>query len=202
MIRVTVDSIRVSLLTQQRIVLLQDKENRRYLPIYIDPFMAEHIARAMQGEAPPRPMTHDLLKNVIEELGGSVEYVLISQLQDAAYHATLVITTRGGRREIDARSSDAIALALRVDVPIYADEGVLDQAGQSIDDEADADDNDEDEDRLLPPPRSGSQSERNSPRFNQVREETEEREVDEESLSVFREFINSLEKPKPPEEGS
>lgn len=202
MIRVTVDSIRVSLLTQQRIVLLRDNDNRRYLPIYIDPFMAEAIARAMQGEAPPRPMTHDLLKNIVGELGGAIEYVLISQLQDAAYHATLVLNTRNGRREIDARSSDAIALALRADVPIYAAEAVLEQGGQSMDDEADTDTDDDDDDKLLPPPAREARPERESRARSSAREEPDEQDVNEESLSVFREFINSLEKPKPPEEGS
>ncbi|MBA3945250.1 MAG: bifunctional nuclease family protein [Herpetosiphonaceae bacterium] len=199
MIRVTVDSIRVSLLTQQRIVLLRDSDNRRYLPIYIDPFLAEAIARSMQGEAPPRPMTHDLLKNIISELGGSVEHVLISQLQEGTYYALLSINTRNGRREIDARSSDAIALALRADVPIYVAEAVLDQGGQAMDEEEETE---EEETPLLPAPRGSERTETERRPTTTAREETEERDVNEESLSVFRDFINSLEKPKPPEESS
>jgi len=156
MIQVNVDSIRVSLLTQQRIVLLRDNNSRRYLPIYIDPFLAEAIARSMQGEAPPRPMTHDLLKNIISELGGSVEYVLISQLQEGTYYAVLAITTRSGRREIDARSSDAIALALRADVPIYVAEAVLEQGGQAMDEE---EVQEEEETPLLPAPRRSERAE-------------------------------------------
>ncbi len=194
MIRVTVDSIRVSLLTQQRIVLLRDNDNRRYLPIYIDPFMAEAIARAMQGEVPPRPMTHDLLKNVIGDLGGTVEHVLISQLQDSAFHALIVIKTRNGRLEIDARSSDALALAMRTEVPIYVAEEVLDQAGQAME-EAEAED--EEETPMLPASRP-FESRAGTKAGEDV--EPDERDVNEENLSLFRDFINSLEKPKPPEE--
>ncbi|GAC1385016.1 MAG: bifunctional nuclease family protein [Herpetosiphon sp.] len=197
MIRVTVDSIRVSLLTQQRIVLLRDNDNRRFLPIYIDPFLAEAIARSMQGESPPRPMTHDLIKNIITEMGGTVEYVLISQLHESTYFAVLAINTRTGRRDIDARSSDAIALALRCDVPIFVAEAVLEQGGQSMDE----DETEEEETPLLPAPRRTERSEV-EPRISAAREEVEERDVNEENLSVFRDFINSLEKPKPPEEGS
>lgn len=199
MIRVTVDSIRVSLLTQQRIVLLRDNDNRRYLPIYIDPFMAEAIARAMQGEVPPRPMTHDLLKNVIGDLGGTVEHVLISQLQDSAFHALIVIKTRNGRLEIDARSSDALALAMRTEVPIYVAEEVLDQAGQAME-EAEAED--EEETPMLPASRREGSSTRESRPGTKAGEDAEpdERDVNEENLSLFRDFINSLEKPKPPEE--
>ena len=205
MIRVVVDSIRVSLLTQQRIVLLRDNDNRRYLSIFIDPFMAEAIARAMQGDVPPRPMTHDLLKNIVSDLGGTIEYALITQLQDGAYHAVLMVQTRNGQREIDSRSSDAIALALRADAPIYAEEALLEQYAQT-EDEPDVDAEEEEED--VPPRRPAARPERpvRSERPERptpaASEEGEERDVNEESLSLFRDFINSLEKPKPPEEGS
>lgn len=206
MIRVVVDSIRVSLLTQQRIVLLRDNDNRRYLSIFIDPFMAEAIARAMQGDVPPRPMTHDLLKNIVSDLGGTIEYALITQLQDGAYHAVLMVQTRNGQREIDSRSSDAIALALRADAPIYAEEALLEQYAQT-EDEPDVD-AEEEEEEDVPPRRPAARPERpvRSERPERptpaASEEGEERDVNEESLSLFRDFINSLEKPKPPEEGS
>lgn len=206
MIRVVVDSIRVSLLTQQRIVLLRDNDNRRYLSIFIDPFMAEAIARAMQGDVPPRPMTHDLLKNIVSDLGGTIEYALITQLQDGAYHAVLMVQTRNGQREIDSRSSDAIALALRADAPIYAEEALLEQYAQT-EDEPDVDAEEEDEEDVPPRrpaarPERPVRSERPERPTPAASEEGEERDVNEESLSLFRDFINSLEKPKPPEEGS
>src|SRR3712207_1605775 len=138
MIRVTVDSIRVSLLTQQRMVMLREADNRRLLPIWIGPAEAEAIAMALQGHEPPRPMTHDLLKNVITELGAAVQYISITQLHESTYYARIVVEINGRRREIDSRSSDAIALGVRCDVPIYVAEAVFDQAGLTAEDESEA----------------------------------------------------------------
>jgi uncharacterized protein len=192
MIRVTVDSIKVSLLSQHRMVMLREADSRRLLPIWIGAPEAEAIATALQGQEPPRPMTHDLLKNVITELGGTVQYIAITQLRENTYYARIVIEVRGVRREIDARSSDAIALGVRVDVPIYVAEAVFDQAGMTSEDDNEAETEEETEEPALPPARQALASEP---------EEREERDVNEESLSIFRDFINSLEKQKPPEEG-
>lgn len=193
MIRVTVDSIRVSLLTQQRMVMLREADNRRLLPIWIGPAEAEAIATALQGHEPPRPMTHDLLKNVITELGGTVQYIAITQLHESTYFARIVVDVRGTRREIDSRSSDAIALGVRCDVPIYVAEPVFDQAGITGEEESEseAEAEDEPETPALPPAR---------PVSRRTADEPEERDVNEESLSVFRDFINSLEQQKPPPE--
>ena len=192
MIRVTVDSIKVSLLSQHRMVMLREADSRRLLPIWIGASEAEAIATALQGQEPPRPMTHDLLKNVITELGGTVQYIAITQLRDNTYYARIVIEVRGVRREIDARSSDAIALGVRTDVPIYVAEAVFDQAGMTSEDDTETETEDETEEPALPPARQTVASEP---------EEREERDINEESLSIFRDFINSLEKQKPPEEG-
>ena len=189
MIRVTVDSIRVSLLTQQRMVMLREADNRRLLPIWIGPAEAEAIATALQGHEPPRPMTHDLLKNVIIELGGVVQYIAITQLQDSTYYARIVVKIGNHEHQIDSRSSDAIALGVRCDVPIYVAEPVFDQAGMTADDEGEVEEDDQ-EGPILPPARSST-----------FAEEVEERDVNEESLSIFRDFINSLEQQKPPDEG-
>ena len=193
MIRVTVDSIRVNLLSQQRMVMLREVDNRRYLPIWIGAFEAEAIGSAMQGHDPPRPLTHDLLRNVIGELGGSVQNISIVQLHDNTYYAHIVVDVRGVRREIDARPSDAIALGLRVDAPIFVAEQVMDQAGVTLNEE-DEEDEEESERPSLPPP-----TPRREPRPEQT-VETDDREVNEENLSIFRDFINSLEQKKPPEE--
>ena len=193
MIRVVVDSIRVSLLTQQRMVMLREADNRRLLPIWIEPFVAEAIATALQGHEPPRPMTHDLLKNVIADLGGTVQYIEITQLHDSTYYAQIVVQIDNKTKEIDSRSSDAIALAVRCDVPIYVAEPVFDQAGMTADEDgAGEDEAEEQEAPALPAARPSARAER---------EEPEERDVNEESLSIFRDFINSLEQQKPPEEG-
>ena len=193
MIRVVVDSIRVSLLTQQRMVMLREADNRRLLPIWIEPFVAEAIATALQGHEPPRPMTHDLLKNVIADLGGTVQYIEITQLHDSTYYAQIVVQIDNKTKEIDSRSSDAIALAVRCDVPIYVAEPVFDQAGMTADEDGEGEDEAEEQEApALPAARPSARAER---------EEPEERDVNEESLSIFRDFINSLEQQKPPEEG-
>lgn len=195
MIRVTVDSIRVNLLTQQRMVMLREVDNQRYLPIWIDTPVAESIVLALQGHEPPRPLTHDLLRNVIRELGGSVEYIAITQLADQVFHAELGIEVRGVRRQIDSRPSDAIAIALRVDAPIYVAEQVLDQAAMTLDEE----DEEEETDDFVSRARSlESQLPSKGPSIS--RDEPEERDVNDESLSLFRDFINSLEQKDPPEE--
>jgi bifunctional DNase/RNase len=193
MIRVTVDSIRVSLLTQQRMVMLREADSKRLLPIWIGPFEAESIATALQGHEPLRPMTHDLLKNVIIELGGTIQYIAITHLQEGAFHARIVVDVLGKQREIDSRSSDAIALGVRSDVPIYVNEAVFEQAGMTGDDESETEVEPEDESEApaLPAARQTTSSEV---------DETEERDVNEESLSIFRDFINSLEQQKPPDE--
>ncbi len=200
MIRVTVDSIRVNLLSQNRMVMLREIDNQRYLPIWIDTPVAESIVLALQGHEPPRPMTHDLLRNVIQELGGSVEYIAITQLTDQVFHAEIAVQVRGVRREIDARPSDAIALALRVDAPIYVAEQVLDQAAMTLDEDDDGEQDQDEGDEFVDRARSlESQLPTKPAPPLTTRTEPEEQDVNDESLSLFRDFINSLEK-KPPEE--
>src|SRR5436190_14154629 len=135
MIRVTVDSIRVSLLTQHRVVVLREVDSRRYLPIWIGPFEADAIATAIQGHEPARPMTHDLLKAVIGDLGGTISHILVSDIQDQTFYARIVIDQRGRTIEVDARPSDAIALAVRTEVPIFVEPQVLDQVGVYFDED-------------------------------------------------------------------
>lgn len=121
MIRVVVDSIRVSLLTQHRVVVLRETDSKRYLPIWIGPFEADAIAMAIQGHEPQRPMTHDLLKATIIDLDGQISHIFINDIQDNTFFARIVIEQRGRTVEIDARPSDAIALAVRTDVPIFVE---------------------------------------------------------------------------------
>src|ERR671928_162832 len=121
MIRVTVDSIRVSLLTQHRVVVLREADSRRYLPIWIGPFEADAIALALQGYEPQRPMTHDLLKSVFGELGATISHILVNDIDDNTFFARIVVEQGSHTIEIDARPSDAIALAVRTDVPIYVE---------------------------------------------------------------------------------
>ncbi len=128
MIEVTIDSIRVSLMSQNRIVVLREDEGERFLPIWIGPFEADSITMQLQGMEVHRPLTHDLLKNVIETLGAEVLHIIINGLEKNTYFARIVLDVDGDSVEIDSRPSDAIALAVRVSAPIYVTEEVMDTA--------------------------------------------------------------------------
>jgi bifunctional DNase/RNase len=162
MIEVTVESIRVSLISQQRLVVLRETDSPRFLPIFIGPCEAEAITLGLQGTEVGRPMTHDLLKGVMEQLGGTIEHILISELKNDTFYARIVLDVEGQRVDVDSRPSDAIALGVRADVPIYVDESVMEQAGQLPSTELESNGGD---------PAAGA---------------------DEERLSVFRDFIESL----------
>jgi len=129
MIEMTIDSIRMSLMNYQRVVILKEKDGERYLPIWIGPAEADSIAIKLQDVAVPRPLTHDLLRSAIESLGARVTSIIVNDLRNDTFYAKLILIVDGKDMEIDSRPSDAIALAVRVEVPIYADESVLDKAG-------------------------------------------------------------------------
>ncbi len=110
------------------IVILKDKEGDRVLPIWVGIFEANAIALQIENVATPRPMTHDLLRNVITDLDGRVDRVVVSDLKDNTFFAIIHLTVRGERVAVDARPSDAIALALRTRAPILVEESVIDNA--------------------------------------------------------------------------
>lgn len=145
-----VESVRVHMLSSQHVVILKESERDRYLPIWIGPWEANAIAMKLQGLTPDRPLTHDLFSRTLEELGVAISRIIVSDLADETFRARIILEHDGKTREIDARPSDAIALAIRAQVPIFATEAVLDRAG------------------VIP--------------------ESDE----EEKLSVFRQFVNSL----------
>lgn len=150
MIQMVVESVRVHMLSSQHVVILKESERDRYLPIWIGPWEANAIAMRLQGVSPERPLTHDLFIQTLAALDASIQRVVVSDLAGETYRARLLLEVDGRIVEMDARPSDAIALAVRTSAPIYATDAVLDRAG------------------VTP-------------------------EVDEdEKLSVFREFINSL----------
>ena len=128
-----IDSIRVSLANYQRVVILKEKESDRYLPIWIGPAEADAIAIKLQGVSVPRPLTHDLLSSVIGAVGADLKYIAVSDLQNDTFYAKLGINMNDNTVEVDARPSDAIALAVREQVPIYVDETVLDKASVTLD---------------------------------------------------------------------
>lgn len=129
MIEVNVDSIRVSLISQQRVVVLRELNSNRYLPIWIGPCEADAITIGLQGVEIPRPLTHDLLKRFVDEVGGEISHILVNDLQDDTFYARIVMDVNGRHSEIDSRPSDAIALAVRAQVPIYVVEDVMERAG-------------------------------------------------------------------------
>ena len=134
-IELTIESIRVSLMNYQRVVILKEKESDRYLPIWIGPAEADAIAVRLQEVAVARPLTHDLLRSIIDSLGASVDYVVVNDLSNDTFFARIMLQIDGRVMEIDSRPSDAIALAVRVQVPIFADESVLEKAGVKLDQE-------------------------------------------------------------------
>ena len=125
MVEVKIESIRVSLMSQYRVVILKDAESNRYLPIWIGPYEADAITIHLQDVQVPRPLTHDLVASVIDHMGGELQDVFISELRDHTYFAKLRIRMNGELVQVDSRPSDAIALAVTAKVPIYVAEDVL-----------------------------------------------------------------------------
>jgi bifunctional DNase/RNase len=134
-IEIVIDSIRVSLMNYQRVVVLKEKDSDRYLPIWIGPAEADAIAVKMQGVYVPRPLTHDFICVAIDALGGSVQSVIMNKLENDTFFAKVVLESDKGQKEIDCRPSDALAVAVRLGIPIFADEKVLEEAGVLLDEE-------------------------------------------------------------------
>jgi bifunctional DNase/RNase len=135
MIEMSVEFVRVSMQSYNRVVILKEKDSDRYLLIWIGPSEAESIAMRLGDVQPPRPQTHDLLRNIIESLDAQVSYVLVNDLNNDTFYARIVLDANGRSVEVDSRTSDAIALAVRAQVPIYAEESVLERAGILLDQE-------------------------------------------------------------------
>ncbi len=165
MVEMTVESVRINLATQQRVVILKATKQERYLFIWIAQAEAYAIAVELQGTNPPRPLTHDLLKNVISELGGRIVSIVISDLIEDIFYARIILDVAGRHVEVDSRPSDAIALSVRAKAPIYVEESVLERAGMTLDTS---------EEQLLP--------------GNEQKAEPEP----EENLEAYRDFINTL----------
>ena len=154
LIEMVVESVRVHILSSQHVVILKETERDRYLPIWIGPSEANAIAMRLQGISAERPLTHDLLVSVLGAVNSVISRVVVTHVTDGTFHARLYLEASDGTEtEVDSRTSDAIAVAVRTGSTIYVDERVLDEAG--------------------------------------VEPERED-EADDEKLSVFREFVNSL----------
>jgi hypothetical protein len=171
LVEMTVESVRVHMLSSQHVVILRERDHDRYLPIWIGPWEASAIAMRLQGVTPERPLTHDLLVALLDELGATVREVVIAELAEETFHARIRLEIGGRPVEVDSRPSDALALAVRTGVRVFAASSVLDRAAVSSD--ASREDEGTDEEG------AGSN----------------------EGLAVFRDFINSLDLGDEPGEG-
>ncbi len=169
LIEMVVESVRVHMLSSRHVVILKETGRERYLPIWIGQWEASSIAMRLQGLTPERPLTHDLFASALEALDARVARVVISELADETFHARLFVERDGHTGEVDARPSDALALAVRVGAPIFASEAVLEQAGLGAD---------------------GGLGEDGEETGGYL--ETTGEQIVDERLDVFREFVNSL----------
>lgn len=174
LVEMVVESVRVHMLSSRHVVILKDTGRDRYLPIWIGPWEASAIAMKLQGLTPERPLTHDLFSATLEELGVRIDRVVISTLAEETFHARLFLEQEGRTLEVDSRPSDALALAVRSGVRIFAAEAVLEQAGLGADGGLEEGEEGEGQGGL-----------------GAALESTGERIVDP-RLDVFRDFVNSL----------
>ena len=128
----TIDSIRLSEMNDQRVLILKEKDRDRYLPIWIGPAEGDAIAITLNKVSVSRPLTHDLACAAIDALGGRVESVVIYGLENETFHAKMVIRSKEWQKEIECRPSDGMAIAVRAGAPILADAEVLDRAGVAM----------------------------------------------------------------------
>ncbi len=175
MIKVFIDSIRVSLMSQLRVVILKDPLSERYLPIFIGPCEAEAIAMRLQNVHTERPMTHDLLKAMIAELGGEVQHIVVNDLRNDTFYAQIAVEQDGDLRLVDSRPSDAIALAVRLDVPIYVEEAVMERASITAEEDVSAEDEAEETEKKTSAEKTDADT-----------------KTDEDRLSIFEDFLESL----------
>ncbi|MHB8458961.1 MAG: bifunctional nuclease family protein [Candidatus Limnocylindrales bacterium] len=171
LVEMVVESVRVHMLSSNHVVILKSSDGERYLPIWIGQWEASAIAMRLQGVSPDRPLTHDLLATTLTELGAEVRRIVISELADDTFHARIAVAIGDRIVDVDARPSDALALALRAGAPIYAEPEVLEAAG------------------ITPGADDGSADDLAGSLLD--RRPAGDRTVDP-RLDVFRDFINSL----------
>jgi bifunctional DNase/RNase len=172
MVEVVLDSIRVGLRSQNRVIILRESGTERYLAIWIDAYMAEQITFALQEIEVARPMSHDLMKQILHSLNARIIRVEVIELKNEVYYGSIVIETDNGHElNIDSRPSDALALAVRTNIPILVSQKVMDEAG------------------IIPEQDISSEQEAITPQ----EEETDETvETGEDRLSIFEDFFENL----------
>lgn len=180
MVEVVIDSVRVSLMSAQRLIVLRQVDAERFLPIWVGPYEAEAITVALQEIEMMRPLTHDLLKNVFTTFGAAIKRIEIVALRDEVFYGNIVVETRDGHTlNIDSRPSDAIAIAVRAHVPIMVDPSVMVEAG------------------ITPEQNIESQTQPPAAPLAPRPESLQSPAPNEDRLSIFEDFLSSLDKPKP-----
>jgi len=183
MIEVVIDSIRVSLMSQQRIVILREINAERYLPIWIGVYEAEAITIALQEVEVARPLTHDLLKNVFHVFNARIVRVEVAALKDDTFYGNIIAEVNGQSVSIDARPSDALNLAVRAHVPIFVAKSVMDVAG------------------VVPEKDLQSETQESLPSATASKSKpAQEEEISDERLSVFEDFLEKLDLEGPEED--
>jgi hypothetical protein len=183
MIEVVIDSIRVSLMSQQRIVILREVNAERYLPIWIGVYEAEAITIALQEVEVARPLTHDLLKNVFHVFNARIVRVEVAALRDDTFYGNIIAEVNGQSVSIDARPSDALNLAVRAHVPIFVAKSVMDIAG------------------VVPEKDLQSETQESLPAAPSSKPKpAQEEEISDERLSVFEDFLEKLDLEGPEED--
>ncbi len=174
MVEVVIDSIRVSLMSQQRIVILREAHAERYLPIWIGIYEAEAITLSLQEVEVARPLTWDLLKNIFNVLNARILRVEVVALRDDTFYGNIVVESNGQTINIDSRPSDALALAVRAHVPVLVDGAIMDQAG------------------ITPEEDLQEKGSERPERSERIAGDMPEPEGGEERLSIFEDFFDKL----------
>ncbi|NMB62882.1 MAG: bifunctional nuclease family protein [Chloroflexi bacterium] len=178
LVEATIDSIRMSLTSQQRIIILKDIKQERYLPIWIGPYESESISIALQEIEISRPQTHDLIKDAIIELGGSITRIIINELKDDIFYGVIEIVQKNKKIQLDTRPSDALALAVRTHVPIFiADDIMLSASIVPVEEEYVSKEIDQNENPITAAENSSVDM---------------KEEIDSDRLSVFEEYLKNL----------
>ena len=173
MVEVVIDSIRVSLMSQQRILILRERDTERYLPIWIGVYEAESITIALQEVKVARPLTHDLIKNIFKEFNASVLRVEVVSLVDDTFYGNIVAEFNNREVYIDSRPSDALAIAVRLHVPILVHKDVMDNAG-------------------ITPEENIQIESKISPKEETPAQHLADNEGNEDRLSIFQDFFEKL----------
>ena len=171
--RMYVDKLGIDLLTHDPVIILKDESNSRYLPLLIGPFEATAIALALEGSKVPRPLSHDIMVSIIEELGATVKSVNITEIKNNTFYATITLERDNQTFDIDSRPSDGIALALRTKAPIYVADHILIEES-------------------ITQKKGNSRTEEPEANYDDLENSSRDREISQHDRQMLRKYIDSL----------